>query len=54
MDPLMFGLIVVGLVGFGLLAGAGRPRGEMRNYRRWESAFYAESHKRSAPTRPAG
>jgi len=45
MDPLTFVFIVVGLVGFGLVARAGRPRDEMRNHRRWESAFYAESHK---------
>jgi ribosomal protein L40E len=45
MDPLMFIFIVVGLLGFGLVAGAGRPRDEMRNHRRWESAFYAEAHK---------
>ena len=45
MDPLTFVFIVVGLVGFGLVAGAGRPRDEMRNHRRWESGFYAESHK---------
>jgi ribosomal protein L40E len=44
MDPLMFILIIVGLLGFGLVAGAGRPRDELRNRRRWESAFYAESH----------
>jgi ribosomal protein L40E len=45
MDPLMLIFILVGLLGFGLVAGAGRPRDEMRNRRRWESAFYAESHK---------
>ncbi len=45
MDPMMFVLIMVGFLGFGLLAGAGRPRDEMRNHRRWETAFYAESHK---------
>src|SRR5205823_11756289 len=45
MDPLMSFFILVGLVGFGLLAGAGRPRDEMRNRRRWESTFYAESHR---------
>ena len=45
MDPLMFILIAVGLLGFGLVAGAGRPRDELRNRRRWESAFYAESHR---------
>jgi len=37
--------IVVGLIGFGLVAGAARPRHEMRNHRRWESAFYAETHR---------
>ena len=41
----MFIFIAVGLLGFGLVAGAGRPRDELRNHRRWESAFYAESHK---------
>jgi ribosomal protein L40E len=45
MDPLMVVLIVVGLVGFGLVVGAGRPRDDLRNHRRWESAFYADSHK---------
>jgi hypothetical protein len=45
MDPLMLILIVVGLLGFGLVAGAGRPRDELRNRRRWESTFYADSHR---------
>ena len=45
MDPLMFVFTVVGLVAFGLVAGAERPREELRNSRGWESAFYAESHK---------
>ena len=44
MDPLMLVLIVIGIVGFGLLAGAGRSRDD-RSRGRWESAFYAESHK---------
>jgi ribosomal protein L40E len=44
MDPLMLLFILVALAGFGLLAGAGRPREDMRSRRRWESAFYAESH----------
>ena len=44
MDPVIFVFIVAGIVGFGLLAGAGRSRDE-RNRSRWESAFYAESHK---------
>jgi rubrerythrin len=46
MDPLLLLFIVVGLVGFGLLAGAARPREDMRHRRRWESTFYAESHKK--------
>ncbi len=45
MDPLMLIFIVVGLLGFGLVAGAARPRDEMRNHRRWESAFYADTHR---------
>lgn len=44
MDPLVLVLIVIGIVGFGLLAGAGRSRDD-RSRGRWESAFYAESHK---------
>lgn len=44
MDLLTIGFIVVGLVGFGLLAGAGRPRDD-RIRRRWESAFHAETHR---------
>ena len=45
MDLLMLFLIVLGMIGFGLLAGAGRAREEVPSRRRWESAFYAESHK---------
>jgi len=45
MDLVVLLLIVVGMVGFGLLAGAARPRDELRNRRRWESTFYAESHR---------
>ena len=45
MDPLMFVFIVVCLVAFGLVGGTVRTRDEMRNGRRWESAFYSESHK---------
>ena len=44
MDPLMFVLIVAGIIGFGVLTGSARSR-EDRNRGRWESAFYAESHK---------
>jgi ribosomal protein L40E len=45
MDPLIVPFILIGLIGFGLVAGAGRPRDELRNRRRWESTFYAESHR---------
>jgi len=45
MEPVMVVLIVIGLVGFGLVASAGRPRGDLRSRRRWESTFYAESHR---------
>jgi rubrerythrin len=44
MDPLIVVFIAVAVVAFGLLAGGGRSRDEMRN-RRLESALYAESHK---------
>jgi ribosomal protein L40E len=44
MDPLIFVFAVVGIVGLGLLAGAGRSRDD-RTRSRWESAFYAESHR---------
>ena len=45
MEPLPVLFILVGLIGFGLVAGAGRPRDELRNSRRWESTFYVESHR---------
>lgn len=45
MDLLMLLFIAAGMVGFGLLAGASRPRDEVRNRGRWESTFYAETHK---------
>ena len=45
MDPLLVFFTFVGLIGFGLLAGAGRPRDDIRNRRRWESTFNAESHR---------
>jgi rubrerythrin len=45
MDLLMLFFIAAGMIGFGLLAGAARPRDEMRNRGRWESTFHAESHK---------
>jgi hypothetical protein len=44
-DVLVFVLVAAGVVGFGLLAGAGRPREDSRLRRRWESAFYAGSHR---------
>lgn len=45
MDLLMLLFIAAGMVGFGLLAGASRPRDEIRNRGRWESTFYAETHQ---------
>jgi ribosomal protein L40E len=45
MDPLLVLFILVGLVGCGLAAGAGHPRDELRNRRRWESTFHAEFHR---------
>ena len=45
MDPVLFLFILIGLVGFGLLVGAGRQRDDLRSRRRWESTFYTESHR---------
>jgi hypothetical protein len=45
MDLLVLFFILVGLAGFGALAGAGRNRDDVRVRRRWETSFYAESHK---------
>jgi ribosomal protein L40E len=45
MDLAVLFLIAIGMVGFGLLAGAARPRDEYRNRRRWESSFHAETHR---------
>ncbi len=45
MDPLLLIFIVVGLVGFGLVASARRRPDDLRSRRRWESGFYAESHR---------
>jgi ribosomal protein L40E len=45
MDLLMLLVLLAGLICFALLAGAARPREELRSRRSWESAFYAESHK---------
>jgi len=45
MDLVMLFLIVLGMIGFGLLAGAARPRDEIRNRRRWESTFHADTHR---------
>jgi ribosomal protein L40E len=44
-DLLAFLFILVGVAGFGLLAGTGRNRDDVRARRRWESSFHAESHK---------
>lgn len=53
MDPVMLLLILVGIVGFSLLVGAGRPRADLRSRRRWEPAFYAEAHQ-EVQTDPTG
>ena len=45
MDLVWLVLIAVGLGAFGMLAGSGRSRDEARTRGRWESAFYAESHR---------
>jgi ribosomal protein L40E len=45
MDLVVLFFIVVGMIGFGLLAGATRSRDEIRNRGRWESTFYAETHR---------
>ena len=45
MDPLVLVFIVVCLVAFGLVAAPARTRDELRNGRRWESAFYSDSHQ---------
>lgn len=45
MDFVLFVALVAVVIGFGLLAGAGRSREDVRVGRRWESSFYAESHR---------
>jgi rubrerythrin len=45
MDLITIIFVGVCVIGFALLAGAARPRDEIRGRRRWESAFYAESHR---------
>ena len=47
MDALWLILLVVVIGAFGMLAGSGRSRDELRMRRRWESAFYAETHKQT-------
>jgi ribosomal protein L40E len=44
-DLLVFFVLVAGVIGFGLLAGAGRSRDDVRFGRRWESSFHEESHR---------
>ena len=45
MDFVLFLVLVAVVIGFGLLAGAGRSREDVRSGRRWESSFYAETHR---------
>jgi ribosomal protein L40E len=44
-DILSIFFVVACVVGFALVAGAGRSRDDPRGRRRWESAFYAETHR---------
>lgn len=45
MDFVLFIVLVAIVIGFGLLAGAGRSREDVRSGRRWESSFHVESHR---------
>ena len=45
MDLFLFVGLVVAVIAFGVLGGAGRGRDDLRARRRWESTFYAESHR---------
>jgi rubrerythrin len=47
MDLVWFVLIVMLVGAFGMLAGAGRSRDDLRWRRRWDSAFYSESHRQT-------
>jgi len=38
-------LVVIGLGAFGMLAG--RARDDVRHGRRWDAAFYAETHRQT-------
>lgn len=47
MDVVWFGLLVVGVVLLGMLAGGGRSREDIRTRRRWDATFEHESRRTS-------
>jgi rubrerythrin len=47
MDVVWFGLLVVGVVLLGMLAGDGRSREDIRSRRRWDATFEQESRRTS-------
>jgi uncharacterized paraquat-inducible protein A len=47
MDVVWFGLLVVGVVLLGMLAGGGRSPGDIRSRRRWDALFEQESRRTS-------
>jgi hypothetical protein len=48
MSDVVWFIVIVALVGaFGMLASGGRTRDDLRMRRRWESAFYADTHKQT-------
>jgi hypothetical protein len=40
-------VIVLCIGAFGVLAGGGRPREDLRARRRWDATFYAETHRQT-------
>ena len=48
MTDLVWFVLIIAAVGlFGMLSGAGRGRDDLRARRRWESSFYAETHRQT-------
>ena len=45
MEILWLAFLVIALGAFAMLVGAGRTRDDARGRGRWDSAFYAESHR---------
>ncbi len=46
-DLLWFVLLAVCVGAFGMIAGSGRGRDDIRLHRRWDSMFHAETHKQT-------